>query len=69
MDRAYIGRLLNLTLLAPDIIAAILDGREPSGLSLEKLTRNPPLSWREQRRCFGCAPEESEAIAGIDHPR
>ena len=53
VDRAYIGRLLNLTLLAPDILSAILDGNEPSGLSLEKLTRNTPLSWREQRRCFG----------------
>jgi len=52
-DRAYVGRLLNLTLLAPDISAAILDGREPSGLSLEKLTRNMPLSWDEQRRRFG----------------
>jgi DNA invertase Pin-like site-specific DNA recombinase len=52
-DRAYIGRLLNLTLLAPDIIDEILDGREPSGLSLEKLTRNTPFSWDEQRRRFG----------------
>ncbi len=56
VDRAYIGRLLNLTLLAPDIIASILDGSEPSGLSLERLTRNTPLSWEEQRRHFDFRP-------------
>jgi len=58
VDRAYIGRLLNLTLLAPDIITAILDGSEPSGLSLERLTRNTPLSWEEQRRRFGFSENE-----------
>ena len=57
IDRAYIGRLLNLTLLAPDIIASILDGSEPSGLSLERLTRNTPLSWEKQRRRFGFHPD------------
>ncbi len=53
VDRAYVGRLLNLTLLSPTLIVAILDGKEPAGLSLEKLTRNTPLSWDEQYRCFG----------------
>ena len=50
VDRGYIGRLLNLTLLAPDIVERILDGQEPSGLSLKKLTRIMPLSWDAQRR-------------------
>ena len=49
MDRAYVGRVLNLTLLAPDIILAILEGREPSGLSLEKLLKPMPMGWEEQR--------------------
>ena len=40
---------LNLTLLAPDIIQAILNGDEPSGLSLEKL-KSFPLEWEEQRK-------------------
>ncbi len=53
VDRAYVGRLLNLTLLSPTLIVAIMDGKEPAGLSLEKLTRNTPLSWDEQYRCFG----------------
>ena len=34
LDRAYVRRLMNLTLLAPDLVEAILRGDEPSGLSL-----------------------------------
>jgi hypothetical protein len=49
-DRGYVRRLLNLTLLAPDIIDAILAGNEPSGLSLQRLTRGLPVRWDEQRR-------------------
>jgi len=36
--------------LAPDIIEAILRGDEPDGLSLEKLRKNLPVRWDEQRR-------------------
>ena len=28
IDRGYLGRILQLTLLAPDIVEAILDGRQ-----------------------------------------
>jgi hypothetical protein len=45
-DRIYVGRMLRLTSLAPDIIEAILRGDEPAGLSLEKL-RQPVLSRAE----------------------
>lgn len=48
MDSSYVGRLLRLTLLAPDIIQAILRGEEPSGLSLEKL-KSFSMDWEEQR--------------------
>ena len=49
-DRGYVRRLLNLALLAPDIIEAILSGNEPSGLSLQRLIRGMPVRWDEQRR-------------------
>lgn len=58
-DRTYVGRtrpaklersrMLRLTSLAPDIIEAILRGDEPEGLSLEKLRKNLPVRWDEQR--------------------
>ncbi len=42
-------RILGLACLAPDIVEAIVRGDEPSGLSLEKLTKGFPLAWDEQR--------------------
>lgn len=48
-DRTYVGRMLRLTSLAPDIIEAILRGDEPNGLSLEKLRKHLPVRWEEQR--------------------
>jgi hypothetical protein len=53
LDSSYVGRILRLTLLAPDIIMAILEGREPSGLSLGKLMKTLPLDWVEQRAALG----------------
>ncbi len=49
VDNSYVARLLRLSLLAPDIIEAILDGAEPGGLSLEKLYR-APMEWEGQRQ-------------------
>ena len=50
MHHAYVGKLLRLTLLAPDIIEAVLDGRLPKGIKLEDLVRPLPSTWAEQRR-------------------
>jgi ParB-like chromosome segregation protein Spo0J len=52
MDNSYLARFLRLTLLAPDSVEAILEGTEPSGLSLEKLYR-APMDWESQRRQLG----------------
>jgi len=53
VNPSYIARILRLATLAPDILEAILDGRETSGLSLRKLTGNLPVMWDEQRKQFG----------------
>ena len=50
IDRAYVSRLLDLTLLAPDIREAILEGRQPRGLHLEELTRAVPGRGRGSSR-------------------
>ena len=52
VDNSYVARLLRLTLLAPDLVEAILAGTEPSGLSLEKLYRVSPV-WEQQRQELG----------------
>jgi hypothetical protein len=44
----HVYRLLRLTCLAPDIVAAILDGRQPNGVVLADLARDVPLDWKEQ---------------------
>jgi hypothetical protein len=49
---AYACRLLPLTCLAPDIVEAILDGRQPKGLRLAEMLGNGPLVWEEQRRLW-----------------
>jgi hypothetical protein len=49
---AYVCRLLPLTCLAPDIVEAILDERQPKGLRLADVLGNGPLGWEEQRRAW-----------------
>lgn len=40
--------MLRLTLLAPDIVGAILNGRQPAEITLAGLMRRFPVGWREQ---------------------
>jgi len=49
---AYLCRLLPLTCLAPDIVEAILDGRQPKGLRLAKMLGYGPLAWEDQRSAW-----------------
>ena len=54
---SYVTRLLRLTFLAPDIVSAILTGRQPPELSARKLMADTrlPLDWNEQRKLLGFA--------------
>ena len=49
INETYVGRVLRLTLLAPDIVEAILCGRQPADFQLEDLMRRFPVGWQEQR--------------------
>jgi len=55
--RDYFGVLLRIAYLAPDIIAAILDGRHPTQLNRQRLARatNLPIEWQAQRQMLGFA--------------
>jgi hypothetical protein len=44
----YVSRVLRLTLLAPDIVEAILDGRQSAKAQLDDLLAGFPLEWEEQ---------------------
>lgn len=47
INPSYAGRMLRLTLLAPDIVEAILDGRI-TDLSAKAMVRSLPVEWRDQ---------------------
>jgi hypothetical protein len=50
INETYVGRVLRLTLLAPEIVEAIVNGRQPAGLQLDGLMRPFALDWTEQRK-------------------
>lgn len=49
INESYVGRVLRLTLLAPDIVEAILNGRQPVKLQLDRLMKWFPVGWTEQQ--------------------
>ena len=53
INKSYLSRILRLTLLAPDIVQAILDGCQPKGLTLADLMEPFPVEWERQRMLFG----------------
>jgi hypothetical protein len=52
IDPSYLGRALRLTLLAPDIIEAILDDQLPSEVGVAEIMRPLPAEWDKQRERF-----------------
>jgi hypothetical protein len=49
IDRSYLGKMLQLTLLAPDIVEAILDAQQARSLALPALLDGVPGLWEQQR--------------------
>jgi hypothetical protein len=45
IERGYLGRVLQLTLLSPDVVEAIVDGRQSDGVSLPALMEGVPSVW------------------------
>ncbi len=53
INTSYVSRVLRLTLLAPDIVEMILDGRQPPEMTLAVLMRPFAVGWERQREGFG----------------
>ena len=53
INRSYLSRTIRLTLLAPDIVEAILNGTQPATLQLSDLEQPFPIDWEAQRTQFG----------------
>jgi hypothetical protein len=60
INASYVGRVLHLTLLAPNIIEAIMDGRQPTSLQLADLMQRFQLGWREQRNRYSWRHDRAE---------
>ena len=49
VNDSYLSRVLRLTLLAPEIVEAIVAGQQPSTLQVDDLLKPLPLDWQRQR--------------------
>ncbi len=63
LNQRYVRRVLQCAFLAPDIVEAILDGRQPPNLTVRKLWRDIPTDWAEQRKRLGFP------VAGVPQSR
>jgi site-specific DNA recombinase len=57
LSKSYVTRLARLAYLAPDIVTAIVEGRQPARLTAARLLEDTrlPLDWQEQRQALGFA--------------
>ncbi|MFL5333897.1 MAG: hypothetical protein ACJ8H8_12145 [Geminicoccaceae bacterium] len=56
IERGYLGRILRVALLAPDLVEAVLDGRQAVEVSLPRLLDGMPVVWSHQHGASkGCA--------------
>ena len=63
--KGHLTALVRLSYLAPDIVRALLEGRQPIQLTptrLLKLSKDLPHDWREQRRFLGFVEHPSPAV-------
>lgn len=50
INASYVGRVLRVSLLAPDLVEATLDGQHPPSFVLRRLMEPLPCDWASQRR-------------------
>ena len=49
INPSYVSRVLRMTLLAPEIVEAILAGQQPAGLTIARAMKQFPTRWQRQR--------------------
>ena len=52
-DPAFVARMIRLTLLAPEIVHSILAGTLQKSIPMEKLCKEMPVRWDDQKKLFG----------------
>jgi hypothetical protein len=69
LEQGWVAEVLRLTLLAPDIVEAIVAGRQPRHLNLHQVRGREaqiPWDWERQRELFGL--QAAEGSAGESEP-
>lgn len=54
----YMARLMRLSLLSPEMVDTIMEGRHPAGITLANLMDPFPLNWEEQRALWAAEPPQ-----------
>jgi hypothetical protein len=62
INESYVGRVIRLTLLAPDIVEEILGGRQSAEITLATVMRPFPVGWRVQGKSFHSHPKPRAAF-------
>jgi hypothetical protein len=55
INPSYVSRVLRMTLLVPEIVEAILAGRQPEGLTMARAMQPFPVDWYIQKQKMGAA--------------
>jgi len=55
LNDAHVRRILRFGYLAPDIVEAIIEGRQPRSMTVKRLLQGIPCVWSDQRAAFGFA--------------
>ncbi|MFL5047567.1 MAG: recombinase family protein [Xanthobacteraceae bacterium] len=55
LSDAHVRRILRFGYLAPDIVEAIVEGRQPRSMTVKRLLQGIPCVWADQRAAFGFA--------------
>jgi site-specific DNA recombinase len=56
LNDAHVRRVLRFGYLAPDIVEAIVEGRQPRSLTVRRLLQGVPCAWADQRTALGFTP-------------
>jgi hypothetical protein len=69
-DPAFVARTIRLTLLAPEIVHAILIGSLRESIPIEKLRKEMPVRWMDQKKLFGIKLRSmSNVTMGVSAPK
>ncbi|WP_428248402.1 recombinase family protein [Ferrovibrio sp.] len=52
-DPSYVGKIMRMAFLSPELTEAVLEGRQPPGLTIEAILSGIPADWAEQQSKFG----------------